>query len=76
MQPNDGELQPNSKGFIVASKTMFLAKNSHHCSKSTHNEEKKTINFRMLLYASNEKKMLTAQRIQNSVIWYLINFAI
>ena len=69
MQPNDGEQQTNSKRFNGAAKTMFPAKNSHHSSKTTHNEENKTFNLLIFLRALNEKKRLTAQSIQNSIIW-------
>ena len=69
MQSNDGEQQPNSKRFNGASKTMFPAKNSHHTPKPTHSEENKTINLRMFLCGLNEKKMLNAQSIQNSIVW-------
>ena len=41
--------------------------------KSTHYEENKTINFQMFLCNLNEKKRLTAQSIQKSIIWYPIS---
>ena len=69
MQLNDGEHQPDSKRFILSPKTMFPAKNSHHSPKSTHNKENKTINSKMFLCNLNKKKRLTAQSIQNSIIW-------
>ena len=40
-QPNNGEQQPNSKGFNEVPKTMIPAKKSHHSLKSTHNGDTK-----------------------------------
>ena len=52
---------------------MFPAKDSHHSPKSTHNEENKTINLRKFLCPLNASKWLTAQSIQDSIIWWPIS---
>ena len=61
--------QTNSKRFNGTPKKIFRAKYSHHNQKSPHYEENKTINFQMFLCALNEKKGLTAQSIQKSIMW-------
>ena len=57
------------KDLMEPPRQCFQQKNSHHSPKSTHNEESKTTNLRMFLCGLNEKKMLNAQSIQNSIIW-------
>ena len=78
MFSNDGEKQPNSERFNGVAKTMFPAENSHHSPKSTHDEDNKSINLEIFLCALNEKKRLTIQNIENSIIWclYKINYKI
>ena len=70
---NSCDQKTNSKRFNGAPKKVFCTKNSHHNRKPTHYEENKTINFQMFLCALNEKKRLTAQSIQKSIIWYPIS---